>query len=84
MTPAKREQLDRLIDRVAAMLDGGVEPQIIIDMLVADEGARYRFTCGADELRMAGVAGTSTCGPKPVLESWMRAALRRIAREAGR
>lgn len=84
MTPAKREQLDRLIDRIAAMLDGGAEPQIVIDMLVADEGARFRFSSGAYELRLAGVVGTATAGRKAVLESWMRAALRRIAREAGR
>jgi len=80
MTPAKREQLDRLIDRIAASLGGGVEPT----MLIADEGARFRFSCGAYELRLAGVAGTATSGRKAALESWMRAALRRIAKESTR
>ena len=84
MTPAKRAQLDRLIDRIAASLGGGVEPTIILDMLIADEGARFRFNCGAYELRLAGVAGTATNGRKAALESWMRAALRRIAKESGR
>lgn len=84
MTPAKREQLDRLIDRIAKPLGIGADPAAIIDALVRGEGARLRFTGGAYELRLAGVVGIATSGRKAALESWMRAALRRIAREAGR
>ena len=84
MTPAKRQQIDRLIDRIARMLDGNVAAPMILAALIDEEGAHHRFVCGAYELRMAGIAGTSTVSVQRALESWMRAALRRIAKECSR
>ena len=48
-------------------------------------GARFDFKGGAYEMRLAGVAGTSTMSRDAAKESWLRLARRKIARtEAGR
>lgn len=47
-------------------------------------GARFNFRAGANEMRLAGIAGTSTMSEDDARKSWLRAAHRKIARaEAG-
>lgn len=56
-------------------------PQVTLDVLVAMHGARSRFIGGTHELRLGGVAGTCTSGwDKPLIESWLRAARRKLER----
>lgn len=43
-------------------------------------GARFDFRGGAYEMRLAGIAGTSTMSRDAAKESWVRAARKRIAR----
>lgn len=42
-------------------------------------GARFDFRAGAYEMRLAGLAGTSTMSREAAKESWVRAARRKIA-----
>lgn len=51
-------------------------PQILEDA----HGARFEFRAGAYEMRLAGIAGTSTMSREAARDSWLRAVRRRIAR----
>ncbi len=60
-------------------------PQVVVDVLTAMHGARVRYIAGTYELRMGGVAGTSTSGSdNGLLGSWLRAARRKLERSAGK
>ncbi len=41
-------------------------------------GARFEFRAGAYEMRMAGVAGTSTMSREAARDSWLRAVRRKL------
>ncbi len=80
MSAAKIAHLNLLIDKIARALDAGAEHRAIVDRLIREDGARWRFAAGAYELRIAGVGASSTMR-EAVLDRWMQAALRRIAKE---
>lgn len=44
-----------------------------------DFGARFDFTAGAYRVRVAGITGTSSMSERAAIESWVRAARKRIA-----
>ncbi len=74
-----RSDLAHLVERVEALQE--MAPTAAIDLLVITLGARRRFVGGTNELRLGGVAGTCTSGgDKPLIESWLRAAKRKLER----
>lgn len=48
--------------------------------LLLTKTARLRFVGGAHEFRFQGIAGTSTVSEEQALESWLRAARKKIER----
>lgn len=70
MTPEKRAQLRMAID---AALQGG------FDRIAEMHGASETFNCGAHVVRCMGVTGTATMGRQAALESWLRAARKKVA-----
>ncbi|MFB0874604.1 MULTISPECIES: hypothetical protein [unclassified Sphingobium] len=74
-------ELRALVADIRMSLDSGESPRKIVDALVRDRGARRRYNCGADHLRLAGVAASCT-SENHLLGAWVRAAERRIGKEA--
>lgn len=83
MTPSKIHALAMMRVKVQQKIDTG-DYDAAITFFRDNHGARYRFNFGAYEFRLLGVAGTSTCNNMLVLQSWVRAADRRLAKIAGR
>jgi len=52
-----------------------------LDVLINDYGADKRFRGGTDELRFVGALGTCTAGGVGLVQSWLRAAQRKLERE---
>lgn len=75
-------RLERLIEDIDRARPSGDAKKIIED-LVEREGARHRYISGTYELRMAGVAATSTIGGNSLLTAWQRAATRKISKIIG-
>ena len=50
--------------------------------LVEDYGMRFAFSSGTHTARLMGVTGTGTAGERDALDSWARAARRRLLRES--
>lgn len=80
----KIARLEKLIAGIESSIASGESPRKIVDALVRDHGGRLQFTCGADELRIEGVAATCTAFGNGLLLGWVRAARRRIAKEAAK
>lgn len=75
---SKIAELERLIGNI----EGHGRPKDeTLRYLVAHEGARTQFRAGTHEIRLAGVAGTSTSCYVHALDAWVRAARRRIEKE---
>lgn len=74
--------LKALAERVG-LLRGEDHATAAIDRLVAEDGATLRFSSGTYHLRLGGIGGSCTSGGHGLLDSWLRAARRRIARQEG-
>lgn len=80
-----KPSLSYLVSRVESLQAKSAAPAVTIDVLTAMHGARVRYITGTYELRMGGVAGTSTSGgDKELLDSWLRAARRKLERSAAK
>ena len=75
MTGKKIDNLLRLLDRI--------EAGATLATLTLHERGSSGFSGGAYVFRMAGVSGSSTMSMDAALDSWVRAAQRRVAKASG-
>jgi hypothetical protein len=78
---AKRQQHDlvALVHLVKGLL---AMPDDAAAATLRAEGARIMFLAGADTVQFAGVRASSTTGQHAALEAWVRAANRKLDRQA--
>lgn len=77
------DELRALVADIRISLGSGESPRKIVDALVRERGARRRYNCGSDHLRLAGVTASCT-SENHLLDAWVRAAERRIAKETAK
>lgn len=80
MADARRAKLQRLVGIVDELYKHA-RPETAIDRLEQDEGAAVAFRGGTHTLTLGGVRGTCTAGGRGVLESWLRAARKRLGEQ---
>ena len=74
----RRRSLIHLVEKII-QLRRWHDPDVIVELLVAEEKAVHRLKNGTYELRLAGIRGSATAGGDALLRSWLRGAGRTLA-----
>lgn len=80
MAGARLAKLERLVS-VVDELASHARPETALEHLETNEGAGVAFRGGTYMLTLGGVRGTCTAGGRGVLESWLRAARKRLGEQ---
>ena len=72
-------KLEAIIKTIEARRAAGVADRQIVDHLVAENGGRTGFSCGAYTLSILGVRTSCTHGHDALLNRWIKHARRAIA-----